>query len=150
MNIKEISGDLFSATDTTFMQCISADIACGAGIAIQFNKRFDIRRKIKDRLGSMPSDYWNENHRGFAILEKPVINLVTKARYFEKPTEETLSNALNDAVMICKQQNIKNISMPYIASGLDRMNWQTQVKPAIEKAFAGTDISITVYDGKTP
>lgn len=147
MTIKEIPGDLFTATDTTFMQCISADIACGAGIAVAFNQHFDVKNRIKQRLEQLPMTYWDEGHSGFAILEKPVINLVTKRRYFEKPTEETLKNALNAAVQICKEQNVKTITMPYIASGLDRMNWKTQVRPAIEQAFAGTDIDITVYKG---
>ena len=149
MTIKEIPGDLFTAKDTTFMQCISADIACGAGIAVTFNKCFDVKNRIKTRLGCMPADYWDEGHEGFAILEKPVINLVTKRRYFEKPTETSLRNALDAAVDICKQQNIKTIAMPYIASGLDQMNWKTQVKPAIEHAFNGLDIDITVYQGKS-
>ena len=147
MTIKEIPGDLFTATDAMFMQCISADIACGAGIAVAFNQHFDIKNRIKKRLEQVPMDYWDEGHHGFAILEKPAINLVTKRRYFEKPTEETLKNALDAAVDICAQQHVKAIAMPYIASGLDKMNWDKQVRPAIEKAFAETDIDITVYKG---
>ena len=50
MTIKEIPGDLFTATDTTFMQCISADIACGAGIAVAFNQHFDVNcSRLKTR-----------------------------------------------------------------------------------------------------
>lgn len=149
MTIREIPGDLFTAENAVFMQCISADIACGAGIAVAFNKHFDIKNRIKTRLGNRPMTYWNEGHEGFAIFEKPVINLVTKYRYFEKPTEESLENALKAAFAICKEQSIKAIAMPYIASGLDRMNWKTQVRPAIERVFYGSDIEITVYQGSS-
>lgn len=147
MTITEIPGDLFTAKDTMFIQCISADIACGAGIAVAFNKHFNIKNRIKDRLDDLPATYWDEGHEGFAILETPVINLVTKRRYFEKPTETSLKNALDAAVKICKDKNVTAIAMPYIASGLDKMNWKTQVRPAIERAFAGTNIDITVYQG---
>jgi hypothetical protein len=147
MTIREIPGDLFTAKDVTFIQCISADIACGAGIAVAFNKHFDIKNRIKTRLENLPLDYWDEGHMGFAILETPVINLVTKRRYFEKPTETTLKNALMAAVKICQEKDVTAIAMPYIASGLDKMNWKTQVRPAIEEAFAGTNIDIMVYQG---
>lgn len=147
MTIKEIPGDLFTAKDTMFMQCISADIACGAGIAVAFNKHFDIKNRIKTRLDDMPMNYWDEGHEGFAILERPVINLVTKRRYFEKPTERSLENALKTVAAICDAQGIKTIAMPYIASGLDRMDWKTQVRPAIERTFKELDIDITVYQG---
>lgn len=147
MTIKEIPGDVFSAKDVTFMQCISADIGCGAGIAVAFNKHFDIKNRIQSRLENLPLDYWDEGHEGFAIMETPVINLVTKRRYFEKPTEQSLKNALDAAVKICNENNITSIAMPYIASGLDKMNWKTQVRPAIEAAFDGTSVDITVYQG---
>lgn len=44
MIYQEIKGDLFTAPeDFYFVQCISADFACGAGIAMEFNKHFDVK-----------------------------------------------------------------------------------------------------------
>ena len=46
MQITEIPGDLFSAKNITYMQCISADIACGKGIAVAFNQHFDTKSEL--------------------------------------------------------------------------------------------------------
>lgn len=145
MVIKEIHGDLFAAKDCVFIQCISADLACGAGIAVQFNKHFDIKNRIRKRLCSQPMEYWADGHYGFAILEEPVISLVTKFNYYEKPDAATLRNALEAAARICRERGYQDIAMPRIASGLDRMDWEMQVRPAIEEAFGSMDVHITVY-----
>lgn len=149
MQIQEIPGDLFSAKNVTYMQCISADIACGKGIAVAFNQHFDIKNKLKSKYTDEILQKWDNGDTGFAVFEQPVINLITKRKHFEKPTNLSLQNALKDAVRLCKVYGIHNIAIPYIASGLDKMNWQTQVKPAIIETFQNTDISITVYSGKT-
>ena len=148
MQITEIPGDLFSAKNVTYIQCISADIACGKGIAVAFNHHFDTKNKLKTKYENKILTHWDAGNIGFAVLEHPVINLITKCRYFDKPTEQSLRNALHDAVRLCKEYDIHEIAMPYIASGLDRMNWQTQVKPIIVSEFQETDIIITVYSGK--
>lgn len=148
MQINEIPGDLFTAKNVIYMQCISADIACGKGITVAFNQHFDIKNRIKTDFNNQILEQWDAGSIGFAVFENPVINLITKRRYFEKPTEESLKNALHDAARMCQQLNIKELAIPYIASGLDRMSWQTQVKPAIVDAFRELNINITVYSGK--
>lgn len=147
MQITEINGDVFSAKDCVFMQCISADIACGQGIAVEFNRHFDTRNKLREYFGSMLFS-WDLGDHGFSLYCTPVLNLVTKRRYFDKPTETTLKNSLRDAANTCKELDIHKIAMPRIACGLDRMDWQTQVKPAIMEAFSETDVDITVYSKK--
>ena len=48
MTIKEIKKDLFTMpNDYALAHCISADFALGAGIAKEFDKRFDARKKNK-------------------------------------------------------------------------------------------------------
>lgn len=147
MQITEINGDVFSAKDCVFMQCISADIACGQGIAVEFNRHFDTRNKLREYFGSMLLR-WDLGDHGFSLYCTPVLNLITKRRYFDKPTETTLKNALRDAADTCKELDIHKIAMPRIACGLDRMDWQAQVKTAIMEAFSGTDVDITVYSKK--
>ena len=52
MIYKEIQGDLFQE-NTYYVQCLSADIVAGAGIAVQFNNRFGINEKrITLQIGS--------------------------------------------------------------------------------------------------
>ena len=48
MVYREEVRDLFSVADDYFLaHCISADFAMGKGIAVEFNKRFNTKTKLK-------------------------------------------------------------------------------------------------------
>ncbi len=137
--------DLFSVPDDVyFAQCISADFAMGKGIAVQFNQRFDTKNKIKTRYGAYSGLHtWDNGAEGFCLLADNVLNLVTKRKYYEKPTYDTLKNALEDMKQMCRQHNIKKIAMPQIACGLDKLQWD-KVSAMIQEVFSDTEIEILV------
>ena len=91
MKYTEEIRDLFSVSDDYYLaHCISADFALGAGIVVEFNKRFDMRAVLKENyLGYLA--YYNKYHlRGDCILEDRVLNLITKSRCFHKPTLQSM------------------------------------------------------------
>lgn len=144
MIYKEEIRDLFSVSDDYYLaHCISADYALGAGIAVEFNRRFDMRRKLKEDA----PDYWDYmqtfNLKGECILIERVLNLITKEKYYHKPTYKSMSQALNCMKMVCKSNNIKKIAMPIIGCGLDRLEWD-KVSKIIQEVFDDTDIEILV------
>ena len=71
-----------------FMQCISSDFACGAGIAIQFNQHFNTRADLLKTIDGV--NYWDNVSKGYALITQtnnetvPVINLITKRNYYQK------------------------------------------------------------------
>ena len=149
--IKEVKKDLFSVSnDYALAHCISADFALGAGIAKEFDKRFNCRKRLFDLEDGNGIGYWDNGTHGYCILmglcpcENPIIlNLVTKRDYWDKPTLITIKNALSWMKKQCEMFNINKIAMPRIGCGLDRQNW-TDVKALIEEVFADTDIEIVV------
>ena len=51
MIYKEEKRDLFSVSDSRYLaQCISADFAMGAGIAVQFNKHSNVKGNLKNKV----------------------------------------------------------------------------------------------------
>lgn len=148
MIIKEVKKDLFTASDDyALAHCISADFALGAGIAKEFDRRFNCRKRLFD-LDVGGVDNWDAGEHGRCIairtVEPPTIfNLVTKRNYWNKPTLTTIKNSLEHMKDYCELLEIKKIAMPRIGCGLDRQNW-TDVKALIEKVFADTDIEIVV------
>lgn len=59
MRYNEIKCDLFSLGPEYYLaHCISADFALGAGIAVQFNRRFDLHKKLKAEYPRY-ANYWN-------------------------------------------------------------------------------------------
>jgi len=144
MTLIEIKGNLFDRKlepDTEYyVHCISRDYACGAGIAKEFNKRYN----LTNRLQSLP--------REKCMLIDDVMNLVTKSKYWQKPTYDSLKEALEElkhAVITFNAHRkpehfVKTLVMPKIGCGLDKLQWKN-VKKMLKEIFADTDINIEVY-----
>lgn len=147
MNLREVNSDIFLAPyDSIFVQCISADFAMGKGIAIQFNKRFDTKKKILER-------YETENtfNNGYCIYDgNRVYCLVTKDKYWQKPTYDSLKESLIDfrdnwlLKYYYPDQPIV-IASPKIGCGLDKLNWD-KIRKLIIDTFANmNNVSWNVY-----
>lgn len=143
MTIREEQRDLFTVpTDYILVHCISADLAMGAGIAKEFTKR-----GVKAQL--------IENYYGMAKVGDCAVtattgwrfefNLVTKEKYWQKPTYDSLKTTLINARILALMNDDKpvKLAMPRIGCGLDRLQWD-KVKAIIEEVFADTDIEILV------
>lgn len=144
MTYKEEVRDLFSAPDDYYLaHCISADFGMGKGIAVEFNKRFNMKSKLKNKYPNYLSQYINDGIGGDCVLEDRVLNLITKERYFHKPSIITMRIALQKMKKICIENNITKIAMPTIGAGLDRLSWSA-VSDQIHMIFDDTDIEILV------
>ena len=144
MVFKEEFRDLFSVPQDYYLaHCISADFGMGKGIVIEFNKRFNLKQKLQNKypnhLGEWLLNKWSFN----CILEGRVFNLITKERYFHKPTYYTLTGALVMMRDICIKNNITKVAMPVIGCGLDRLLWN-RVSNIIKEIFEETEIEILV------
>lgn len=138
--------DLFSVPDDYYLaHCISADFGMGKGIAVEFNKRFDMKHILQTKY----PDYVNQFHRqkrlSGCILDGRVFNLITKEQYFEKPTYETMFDALHEMKVLCwfHFEKIHKIAMPTIGCGLDGLEWD-RVSRIIKYVFQEEDIEILV------
>ena len=156
MEYKEIRHDLFDmcASGYSLAHCISADFALGAGIAKTFEARFGIKNRLVRKFGAG----W---HKGFSTADATciacgpfshgphgggnvmVFNLVTKKRYWEKPTLESMAKSLTVLRKQCEKYGVKKLAMPKIGCGLDRLNWK-DVSELVKKTFAGSGIHIVV------
>lgn len=152
MQYREEQRDLFTLpTDYMLAHCISADFALGAGIAKEFR-----RMGVRDALINANTQGTNHSRGYFdgkgyctfvTVSECPwvVANLVTKGRYYEKPTYKSLKDALHDfknGLLKCYPK-IKRVGMPLIGCGLDKLEWD-KVREIIKNQFADTDIEIVV------
>jgi len=94
-----------------FAHCISADAgtdnrAMNLGIVVEFNKRFHMKSKIKEYART------EQICIGDSILIDRVFNLITKSKYYGKPTYNTLINALKNMKNQIINNNIKYLSIP--------------------------------------
>lgn len=136
MTFTEIHGNLFDRKleeNEYYVHCISRDYACGAGIAKEFNKRYNLTTRLKDEI-SEPS-----------MRIDNVFNLVTKNKYWQKSTMISLESTLRYLCEVqCPPLEVKTLVMPRIGCGLDKLEWN-KVKEMIKDVFKDTDIGIEVY-----
>lgn len=95
MLYKEEIKDVFTvAEDYYLVHCISADFKLGSGIAVEFNKKFNMREILLNKYPDYLSIYIELGIGGDCILEGKVFNLITKERYFNKPKMTTMKLVL--------------------------------------------------------
>ncbi|XP_075470118.1 ADP-ribose glycohydrolase OARD1 isoform X2 [Ascaphus truei] len=137
--IRYVRGDLFSCCLTdSLAHCISTDCRMGAGIAVQFKKRFQRVEELKSQ---------NKKKGDVAVLEDKgrfIYYLITKDKASGKPKYEDLFNSLEAMKCHCVSHNVTALSIPRIGCGLDRLEWD-QVSCLLDKVFTDTNIIITVY-----
>ena len=97
MEFREEKRDLFSVSNDYYLaHCISADFAMGKGIVVEFNRRFDMKNQLKAHYPDYLDRWQREKKRSGCILAGRVFNLITKERYFQKPTDRK-STRLNSS-----------------------------------------------------
>lgn len=162
MIFKEIQGDLFTADKKAILvHCISQDCKMGAGIAKKFTEMGVKEQLLRYHVNDRP---WKGSGYMFVTPRDKcpwkVANLITKDKYYSKPTYDTLSQALHHLKVW--YLNVKRvydwatsggtpfealpttIAMPRIGCGLDKLEW-ARVKQIIQDIFEDTDLTIEVY-----
>lgn len=74
-----------------------------------------------------------------------MFNLVTKEKYWHKPTYESVREALEDMRECLEDIGGNKLAMPHIASGLDRLEW-SKVYDIICEVFNDMNIEIVICE----
>lgn len=137
MLYREENGNLFDAPQGYCLaHCIAGDFGMGAGIATQFNEKFDMKNRLINLFG--------EVHSPFCIQVDNVFNLITKDVSYSKPTYDSLLQALIQMRDTMITNGNKKLAIPQIGCGLDGLKWDI-VRAIIKDVFQETDIEIIVY-----
>ena len=132
--------------------CVSSDFEMGIGVAkvladLEPEMREDLRHEFPRKKNKC-------DFKPMVVSYKDTIwNLVTKYRYFNKPTVTEVRECLIELRETLHVQfgvaNVKYISMPMIASGADKIPWDI-TKALLEEIFEGNEFVITVYRFSRP
>jgi len=143
----QAKGNVLNApADGPIVHCISADLKLGAGVAKQIDEKFGTRRQLLTLYPfGLAEDF--KNRRNLCVATPRVLNLVTKEKYFFKPSYQTMSNAIQALYEYCMKNNITKLYMPRIGCGLDQLKWSL-VEDIITEIFNDNhpnNVMITVY-----
>lgn len=130
-------GDLLEAS-CALAHCVSADLAMKKGIARQIKEKFSHGAEVmipKAKVGQFAM--WKYEGRY-------IFHLITKNKYYEKPTMDALWSSVIRLKQFMSQHNITLLAVPKLACGLDRMLW-TDIEPILKKTFEDSGILVIVY-----
>lgn len=142
MKIVEKKMNLFD-TPNRFMlaHCVSADFTLDAGIAKEFERRYHIKSRLDGSKTEIPACM------SLVLEDKRIIhNIVTKKRYFEKPTYMTLNGGiefLKQNLDVFDPECLLPLAIPKIGCGLDKLEWD-KVRIILEENFKDTNRNILV------
>lgn len=136
MIIAETKGNLFSYVKKgdIVAHCIAADALMGRGIAVDFVKEYPQIKRLRNEILEVGKTYYVH----------PVLNIVTKRRSPGKPSYESMCFALQNMAKVMFENNIKEVYMPKIGCGLDRLSWPA-VKEQLKFVFGESDVVFNVY-----
>ena len=134
----EVYDDILQSKDS-IAHCISADFKLGAGVARGIKRRF-------------PSTYPNREAIDKKVLWPQCISdpgcfvyhLITKARYYHKPTYTALRTSLEALRSHAETNGITNIILPRVGCGLDRLD-SNKLKALINDVSRSSKIRIIVF-----
>ena len=124
-------------TQHSFAHCISADFAMQRGLAFAVARRYPVLKSFRTTCQELPPGslvtYFDPTRKRY------IYNLITKSRFFHKPTYETLQLSLIALRRHMERHNVRTLSVPKLGCGLDHLHW-TIVFSLIFQIFSGTNI----------
>ena len=143
LNIEK--GDLFKLDNDKYVyaHCISLDCNMGKGIAKTFDKKFNgMKSFLINKINGENYDY-PKTIPCFSNGKLRVFNLITKEKYWNKPTYSSLEICICQMAEFCTRHDVKYLAIPKLGCGLDRLQWG-KVQEIIYKYFYDLDITIEV------
>lgn len=122
----------------------------GKGIALQFKKKFPENFKAYAR--ACKKDEVQIGKMFTVSLEKLtnpryIINFPTKRNWREKSRVEYVREGLDDLLCEIERLDIRSIAVPPLGCGNGGLDWEAEVRPLIEAAFARKlEVQVYVYE----
>lgn len=146
MEIKKVGGNIFEVIkgeefkngEIFIAQHISSDATLNNGISEKMNEKLKIKTKLKESIAEckrVPD----------CILVNGILNLVAKKYHYNKSSYDSFSGAFESMKKICINENIKNVALPLLGCGEDKLIW-SHVEKKLKKVFKDIDITFIIYD----
>ena len=139
-----IEGNMFESPAQVLVNTVNTVGVMGKGIALTFKKVYpDMYKNYR---------YYCENKQfemGKLYLYKTpgkwILNFPTKINWRNPSKIEYIEQGLKKFVASYKEKGIKSIAFPKLGCGNGGLNFETHVKPLMDKYLSNLDINVYVY-----
>jgi O-acetyl-ADP-ribose deacetylase (regulator of RNase III) len=139
-----IEGDLFRSPAKVLVNPINTAGVMGKGLALEFKRRYPamfreyqtLCEKKQLEIGQL----WI-----YKTAENWVLNFPTKKHWRQKSEVEYIEAGLERFVAIFQEENIDSIAFPQLGCGSGQLDWETQVRPLMERYLGSLPITIHIH-----
>lgn len=140
--LEERTGNLLNCGGP-IAHCVAIDMEMGAGVALQLRRNYISSEEIQKFIAMKPKIgecFVTETSFG------GIFNVVTKpSSRRSRPTKENFNLAMDNLFELLGEMVVREINIPKLGCGLDRLSWDGFVKPLLqEKANLGFHIVVWV------
>jgi O-acetyl-ADP-ribose deacetylase (regulator of RNase III) len=143
-------GNLLEADAEALVNTVNTVGVMGKGIALQFKKKFPENFKAyKQACDEKEVKIGKMFVFSFDRLSNPryIINFPTKNNWREKSRLEYVREGLDDLVREVRELGIHSMAVPPLGCGNGGLDWEEEVRPLMEGAFARIpDVAIYAYE----
>ncbi len=143
--IHYIKGNLFTSNAKVLVNTVNTVGVMGKGIAADFKKIYpDMFSEYKMQCENGTIDIGKLSlHK---TPNKWILNFPTKKHWKSPSTVEYIEKGLQQLVKDATKLQITDIAMPKLGCGNGGLDWETQVKPVVEKYLKKAPINVSIYD----
>jgi O-acetyl-ADP-ribose deacetylase (regulator of RNase III) len=142
--ITYVEGDIFQSSAKVLVNPVNTAGVMGKGLALEFKKRypamFEEYRTLCEKGQFQVGDLWV-----YKAPEKWILNFPTKRHWREKSTLEIIETGLQKFVETYAEAGVESIAFPKLGSGFGGLDWETQVRPLMERYLQPLVIEISIY-----
>ena len=143
--IQYIRGNLFTSNAKVLVNTVNTVGVMGKGIAAQFKKNYPLMYKEYKTLCEEKKFDIGQLYL-YQTPNKWVLNFPTK-RHWRNPSKlEYIEQGLIRLTEMADQWQITSIAMPKLGCGNGGLDWESQVKPLVEKYLKKSPIQASIYD----
>ena len=143
--IHYIKGNLFTSNAKVLVNTVNTVGVMGKGIAADFKKIYpEMFEEYKQRCENGSLDIGVLDL--YRTSNKWILNFPTKKHWRSPSTVEYIEKGLQTLVQKATKMQITDIAMPKLGCGNGGLDWETQVKPIVEKYLKKSPLNISIYE----
>lgn len=143
--IQYIRGNLFTSNAKILVNTVNTVGVMGKGIASDFKKYYPKMFEEYKQLCDMNQLNIGDLHL-YKTTNKWILNFPTKEHWRSPSKIEFIEKGLQRLIQDAHKLQINDIAMPKLGCGNGGLDWDSQVKPIVEKYLKKSPINVSIYD----
>ncbi len=142
--ISYVHGDIFTSEAQVLVNAVNTVGVMGKGIALEFKRRYP--QMFKEYQGICKAGQFKVGQLWlYKSADKWILNFPTKIHWRDPSRLEYIEAGLRTFAAIYAQDEITSIAFPQLGCGAGGLDWESQVRPLMERYLSPLSIRIEIY-----